>query len=250
VEAAREDLKAANARIDEARKADDRAQAEYMRAKDGAASMSTRWWIFVGALAAALIFVAVVFTYLSSEKRREHENRLLVATMDKPATVAGDPFELNTRWLDNQQQLQNYHQLVLNYASSTRQTTLATLVAGFSFLVIIGVVAISARDIPSAIATSVLATATAAVTAFIARAVLRNADTSSREMLSFFSHPLEVQRLLAAERVAQGMPESARHQADLLIVSALTARPVGAERSPKASGVVVEPEGPSPVDET
>jgi hypothetical protein len=191
--------------------------------------MSTRWWIFGGALAASLVFVPVGLLYLRSEKRRQHENRLILADLDTKTDRRDNPFELVTRWLENQQQLQTYHQLVLNYASSTRQTTLATLVTGFGFLLVIGVIAIFASDLPSAIASSVVAAAAAALTGFIARAVLRNADTSSREMLSFFSHPLEVQRLLAAERVSEGMPEPFRHQANLLIISALTGQLVGSQ---------------------
>ena len=222
VSAAQEELRAANARIDSARSDRDEAEADYRQAQDQVTSMSTRWLIFEGAAIAALLLLPITIAYLRSEKRREHENRQILADLEVRAESRDNPFDLGARWLDNQEQLQNYHQLVLNYASSTRQTTLATLVAGFAFLAILGIFAVSAKDAPSAIASSVVTAAAAAVTGYIARAVLRNADTSSREMLSFFSHPLEVQRLLAAEKVAQAMPEPSKNQANLLIIGALT----------------------------
>jgi hypothetical protein len=222
VEFATADLRAARTRIDETRLPALEAEAAYDALERDQEAMPIRWWIFAGSATGALLVVTVGLVYYRSEKRRQFENHEIVTALSRSSVRSGDPFDLTDRWLDNQVQLKNYHQLVLNYASSTRQTTLATLVVGFAFLVAIGFLAVSARDIPAAIASSVVAAAAAAVTGFIARAVLRNADTSSREMLSFFSHPLEVQRILAAERIARGMSETSQASAYLLIVGALT----------------------------
>jgi hypothetical protein len=59
------------------------------------------------------------------------------------------------------------------------------------------------------------------VTGFIARAVLRNAETSSSEVNAFFTHPLETQRILTAQRIADTMSDEAKQEAKLLMVKAL-----------------------------
>ncbi|MFG1944310.1 hypothetical protein [Nonomuraea sp. NPDC048826] len=173
--------------------------------------------------AVALIFAAaLLFWYVRNEKRRTFENQQVLKDIRERDLPVDDSLTLRALWRDNRDQLQLYHKLVLNYASSTRQTTLATLLVGFSFLVAAGAFSLFADNVASAVAVSVVSAAGAAVAGFIAQAVLKNSETSSREVLAFFSHPLEVERILAAERVIESMPESARDAARLLIVQALT----------------------------
>jgi cytoskeletal protein RodZ len=249
--AAQEELKALVSQTDKARSNSSRADADYAHAKSNDAAMSTRWWVFVGSAVAAALLLWILSTYLHSEKRREYENLQLIADVNELAERSDDPpedpFALRVQWAENQKQLQHYHQIVLNYATSTRQTTLIAIGGGFVFLVIISIIAISARDIPSALVSSVVTAAAAAVTGFVARAVLRNSETSSREMIAFFSHPLEVQRLLAAERVAQGIPVPHRHEASMLIVSALTRQSVPVVSHDSRDEPKMEPADTTPV---
>jgi hypothetical protein len=184
------------------------------------------WLLYAGAVIAAVISAILLLMYFRSEKRREYENRHILAQLEESGPEAvvdiDDVMGLETLWQANRDQLQHYHRLVLNYATSTRQTTQFALLAGFSFLILVGLFALVARSLASAVASSVVATAGAVVTGFIAHAVLRNADTSSREMLAFFSHPLEVERVLTAERVIRSMPPAAQEVAKLRIVEGLT----------------------------
>jgi hypothetical protein len=164
----------------------------------------------------------LALAYFRSEKRREFENYKIILELDTEIGGDGDDFTLPALWLANRDQLKSYHRLVLNYANSTRRTTLIALSFGFAFLVVAGALAPFARTASAAVATSIAATAGAGVTAFVAQAVLRNADSSSKELLAFFSHPLEVEKMLAAERLINGMPAGAQDEAKLLVIQALT----------------------------
>ncbi|MGV9597153.1 hypothetical protein ACWDR1_10835 [Streptosporangium sandarakinum] len=168
------------------------------------------------------VAIFLVFHYAKSEKRREFDNRRILNSLAIRGVGSDDSLTLRALWSDNREQLQLYHRLVLNYANSTRQTTLVTLLAGFTFLVAAGAFALFANSVASAVVISVVSAAGAAVTGFIAQAVLKNSETSSREVLAFFSHPLEVERMLAAERVIEAMPESSRDAAKMLVIQALT----------------------------
>jgi hypothetical protein len=175
--------------------------------------------IFVIVLISA---TALVYQYFRSEKRRSYESKQIIEDLRNKEETDEDPLDFMVLWRNNRDQLTEYHKLVLNYASSTRQTTILTLLAGFSFLLIVGVIALFAHSVSSSIAASVVAAAGATVTGFIGNAVLHNADTSSREVLAFFAHPLDVERVLAAERLIGAMPESSQEAAKLLVVQALT----------------------------
>jgi hypothetical protein len=225
-ESSQQQLAAASARTQQAR--EDLAaarQAEFVLEREKAGMLGT-WLLYAGAVIAAIVSATLLLMYFRSEKRREYENRRILTQLEESSPEAGadidDVMGFETLWQANKDQLQHYHRLVLNYATSTRQTTQFALLAGFSFLILVGLFALVAHTVPSAVASSVVATAGAVVTGFIAHAVLKNADTSSREMLAFFSHPLEVERVLTAERVIRSMPAAAQEVAKLRIVEGLT----------------------------
>lgn len=179
------------------------------------------WLLYSGCVGAGIILAVLIFTYVRSEKLRTYESGQILDDLQKSGR-SENPLDLVVLWNNNRDQLASYHKLILNYASSTRQATIATLLAGFCFFIVIGIVAFFARNTPAAVAASVVAAVGATVTGFVGNGVLRNAETSSREVLSFFSHPLDIQRALAAERIINSMPEPLQQEARLLLVRALT----------------------------
>ncbi|MEZ0074700.1 hypothetical protein [Planotetraspora sp. GP83] len=223
---------------DRTRNADDRRESIWrneVATRQKVEETASQWFLYLGPMTAALIALGLTLGYLYSEKRRAFNNRTIIQSLTESPSRAENPLDLKSLWVNNRERLQLYHQLVLNYAASTRQTTLVTLLAGFTFLLTAGAVATFVNTVASAVVISVVSTVGAAVTGFVARAVLKNADTSSREVLAFFAHPLEVERMLTAERVIEDMPEQARPDARLLIVEALTRNSLGVNRSPEES---------------
>lgn len=181
-----------------------------------------RDWLIYGSCSLIIgVALWLLLMYLRAERMRTYRNRILVEGLSPPAD-ADEAFEFGDMWRSNREQLKIYHELVLNYATSTRQGTLLTLFGGFVFLVVVIVVALFARSVPSAIVSSVVSASAAGVTAFVARAVLRNADTSSREVISLFSHPLELERALYAERLVLSLGADGQDAAKLLLIKGLT----------------------------
>ena len=109
---------------------------------------------------------------------------------------------------------------MIDYASSTRRLTRTALAVGFGFLLLAALLSLFASTTSAAVATSVVAVAGAGLGAFISSAVLRNADTSAREVEAFFAHPLNLERYLTAERMLSGLKEPALSQARLSLIHA------------------------------
>ncbi|MDT7764499.1 MAG: hypothetical protein QOC63_3919 [Mycobacterium sp.] len=182
---------------------------------------------------ALIVVCAGLLFFVYAERRRQWENEVLIQFRDSligrdedegrtGQTVAGSlaakrDLQFETLWEDNKSQIERYHRIVLNYATSARVYTLVSLGVGFVFILIISVVAITAHG-DSAIPASVVTAAAAALTGFVARAALRNSEASSQELRAFFAHPLDVERALAAERLVNEMPDVEQGEARLIII--------------------------------
>jgi hypothetical protein len=179
------------------------------------------WSIYAAVIACSILVAGVYLRYLHLEKKRQFENKQLVQQIVDQEP--GDEFDLQTLWEANKKQLQLYHQIVVNYAQSSRQSTQVFLVSGFFFIVLVGVFALTRSTTAGAISSSVVSATGAIVTGFIAQTALKNQDSSSRELVEFFAHPLDVQRALAAERLIISMPEEDQSRAKLVVVEHLAA---------------------------
>ncbi|WP_394615234.1 hypothetical protein JNUCC0626_36320 [Lentzea sp. JNUCC 0626] len=204
-------LKDANARFDAANAYEPR--------------LMTILYVGLGAVFVLCLLYVPSVRYLRLEaERRDEISQAIKSIEDEEIKEPSAEFE--SLWLSNKQQLRHYHRLVLGYAESTRQLTRFTLVGAALLMLALGVFSMFARDTSSAIASSVLVAASAAVTGYLARAVLRNSEGSSKELGEFFAHPLEVEKALAAERLVLTMPENEQSAAKLIIVKFLASKPV------------------------
>ncbi len=169
-----------------------------------------------------LVVATLLYAYGTvsfSEKRREFENRFLLDSTRGNDHSPSSEFDFQTLWRNNREQLEIYHRIVLNFAASPRQYTQISLLIGFAFIVVISLIAmITATATAAAISSSVVASAGAIVTGFIAQTTLKNSAASSRELVEFFSHPIEEQRALAAERIIETMPTDKQVDAKMLVL--------------------------------
>lgn len=183
------------------------------------------WVGLVGCLLLTLATGVGARTYMT-DTRRDYSARVRLRSIEAEARrraskQPGDPLGLIALWEGNRTRIEGYHELVTSYATATRHLTQIVLVVGFGFLLLTSTVALFARTTASAVATSVVATAGAALGGFVANAVLRNAESSAREVQAFFGHPLHLERLLSAERLLADMPPKERAQAKLALIVAL-----------------------------
>ncbi|WP_415973803.1 hypothetical protein [Rhodococcus sp. 077-4] len=177
--------------------------------------------------AALLVSNALVTTYLHLERKTQRENasqfiRLLPHLSEDGETSQSDAdatnLELAALWTENRERLEIYHQLVTGFARSTRLTTIITIVTGFLFIVLIGVIGTLANAIPGAITSSNVAASGAILTGFIGKAVISNSASSQRELLAFFNHPIEVERALRAERLIDQIDDPEKKAAAQVIL--------------------------------
>jgi hypothetical protein len=171
------------------------------------------------AIAISLLGAAII-GLIYAERRRACENQAIIDGADAPSRM-----ELAPLWERNEKRLQQYHKLVQNYSTSTRQVTLATILGEFVFLVLIGSGFLLLSDTDTAVAAAIVTAVFAGVTGYVANVVLRNADTSSREVREFFLHPIAVERHLSAERILQGMDPAEQGAARLILVESLANQP-------------------------
>jgi hypothetical protein len=182
----------------------------------------SRWIIYAGVAGALAVGDTLVILYLHTDRERDQENRAIVQTIaESTAKLEAESTDVTGLWLANEKQLAGYHQLILNYAATSRATTKFSLWFGFVFVSFISVCVLFTHSLATTVASSVIATVGAAVTGYIARTVLRNSETSSSEVIEFFSHPIETQRLLTARQLIDTMPEEAQDQAKLLLIKEL-----------------------------
>jgi hypothetical protein len=216
--------------------AENKALAAYeVSAKAEQRGYAAEYLIYVFIVAAVLVVILSIvgaLLYLAESKRSFDAQRLLGGIEEQARQRGreavgpeGDPLELKALWVENRTRIEGYHSLVTSYASSTRRLTRTALAVGFGFLLVAGLLSLFASTPTAAVATSVVAVSGAGLAAFISSAVLRNADTSAREVQAFFSHPLNLEKYLTAERMLSDLKEPALSEARLSLIRAAFGQP-------------------------
>lgn len=200
------------------------------------------FWILAAYV--GLLITLLAATFQLTEKRRQFLTEYSLNQLAEE-NAEQDSVELAALWKANKNQLGHYHQIVMNYAESTKRSTAWYLLAGFLLVAAMGLMTIFATTAETAIASTVIAAAAAGLTGFVAKAVLRNASTASSELQMFFNHPLEVERALAAERLVNAFEiEERRDEARLLIIQSLTRERPQLKAAPSDFGQAAGTENP------
>lgn len=122
----------------------------------------------------------------------------------------------------NRSQIARYHAIVLQYATRTRKLTVRTLTAGFLAILVVASVATFTSNGAASISVGVIGAATAGLTGYVSRVLMRNAEHSASEMRAFFQHPLTMEKVLSAERITESMDAGDRLTGQLKIIDFLT----------------------------
>ena len=128
-------------------------------------------------------------------------------------------------WPATMKPLDRYHRLVQSQADSSY--FMAQLAAGAGFAVLLGaaVVAGTARTGTASGVAGGLGAFGGAIAAYVARTFQRSYEQATTRLLSYFQQPLDLSRLLAAERLLVGLDGDARNQAVLAIINAAVRLP-------------------------
>lgn len=130
------------------------------------------------------------------------------------------PTDFDNLWDRNRAYIEVYHALVQEYALMSRRSTHVSLWAGFAGITTIAAVGLTFAS-HNVLTTTLVTAAGALLTGYVARAMLRNAEESAAEVRRFFTHPLEVERALTAERLIRDLPLDSRVHATMTVVHSL-----------------------------
>lgn len=175
-------------------------------------------WVLGVTLFVSIIIWFITWQIIDADNQRSAKAKKALAQIQETSAT-----DFQSLWKDNRKRLNIYHDLVTAYAQSTRFATIAMITIGFLFIVVMSIIAALAKETSGAIASSVIGASGALLTGFIANAVLKNAASSQSELLSFFSHPLAVERALSAERIIKEIQDPTEKAASQrILISYLT----------------------------
>lgn len=178
------------------------------------AALARTAWLAVG-IPVVLAVSATVLATTRQRSRIDFENRQALDSIKQRAAEwegKAERLSLPALWTLNREQISSYHTLVLNYSRSSRALTARSLAIGYVFILVTGLMTLFADSTPAAIAGGATAAAVAALTGFVTNAIIRNSESSAGEVRAFFNHPIEVDRMLAAERIATGLQQPQRDE--------------------------------------
>jgi hypothetical protein len=174
---------------------------------------------------AAIVVLVGAYLSIAAGQRLKYNQRVAIDRIKnadrKTPDDSGSRVEALIR--ANGERLEAYHSLVTTYAESSRLTARVVIGSGFVFLLLSCGVAMLGSNKTVVVASAAISAVGAVFTGYVANVVLRNSEGSSREVQAFFNHPIQVERMLAAERLSESLDARGAEQAKLAIINALVA---------------------------
>lgn len=180
---------------------------------------------------AACIMVTILVVSLEGTQKREFEERLSLGLaadeisdkedelLHQAADGKMDPTSL---WVINQRRIRLYHETAQKQARSSYTVALAAGIVGFLIILAIGAMAAFATSGTASIAAAAVGVAGAAMGAYIGATFMKIQAEASSQFRQFFREPVEVSRLLGAERLINMLgDEGEKAKAVQIVVSAM-----------------------------
>ncbi len=159
------------------------------------------------------------------------DDRLTLEKIQKAeaeAASAGDggALDLAELWALTQQRIDLYHGLATSQSRASFRVGQTVMVLGFVAVISIGALAAFAPNGTAAIAASVVAVASAALSGFVSATFMKSQSEASSQLREFFLQPVEFARLLGAERLVHTLQgEDAKAKAIEQIIKAMAPAP-------------------------
>lgn len=120
--------------------------------------------------------------------------------------LRGD-FEFANLWALTQKRLDLYHEIATRQSARSFHASQGVMVAGFAALLILGTIASMSPNGTASIAVGGVAVAGGAMSAFLSATFLKSQTASSAQLQQFFSQPVELTRVLSAERLVSQLDD-------------------------------------------
>ncbi|HMS18763.1 MAG TPA: hypothetical protein PKA37_18125 [Planctomycetota bacterium] len=162
-------------------------------------------WIFYG------VILLRIHTAVTRGAMERVDDRLILEQIQGAEVVAatGDSDDLSLRvlWALTQQRIDLYHRLATNQSSTSFRIGQIIMIAGFLVVIGLGALATFAPNGTAAIAASVVAVASAALSGFVGATFMKSQSEATSQLREFFLQPVEFARLLAAERLVNTLED-------------------------------------------
>ncbi|MEV6644262.1 hypothetical protein [Amycolatopsis sp. NPDC051371] len=189
-----------------------------LRIFDPAATNSITSWTFENILAFCSILSFFIARWKFRQAFSEFSDRydLELALSHVDASVGGErdsnahDLTLTDLWHQNQERLSAYHTMATGQAAKSYRNGQNATVAGFVVLLFSVIFASVTSSLTGALAAGGIGAVGAVLTAYLTRTFLRMHESSSRQLRSYFDQPVDLSRILAAERLLNMISDDAR----------------------------------------
>lgn len=114
-----------------------------------------------------------------------------------------DRLRLVALWTNNQERIDIYQEIATKQSRESFRNGQAAILIGFWFVLLIGMFAAFSSNGTAAIAASVIGVAGAALSGFIGHTFLRSQAEASKQLRQYYEQPLDLARILSAERLLE-----------------------------------------------
>jgi hypothetical protein len=142
--------------------------------------------------------------------------------------------ELRDLWILNQKRLDLYHQIATNQAKSSFRWAQFAAIVGFLILVGAAITVWFSDSNTTAITTGTIGVFGGSLGAFIGNTFMNVQRGAADQLRQYFNHPLELSKILIAERLLEGLPpeqrmETAKHLVQAVVAGNLSPEPGAGE---------------------
>lgn len=167
--------------------------------------------VLTAAVGAFILNTYRIYRDKFEDRQTESRAERLQTDEEKAASKSTDgSLALADLWKVNQEQLRYYHDIATKQSQRSFRNGQVAAYAGFATLIAVAFVAATAQNGTAAIAASVIGVAGAGLSGFIGATFMRSQSEASKQLQQFFSQPVEVSRMLGAERLIESLPSDAR----------------------------------------
>ncbi|MCD5341528.1 hypothetical protein LR392_04700 [Arthrobacter sp. AK04] len=193
--------------------------------------------------AAAIFMTGVVILGVEQTRRKDFEDRIRLGIIDKIGEKEKDlakkavdgKLDLPSLWALNQDRIEYYHRVAFAQAENSYKTAQAAGLAGFIAVLGLGALAAFAGGGTASIAAAAVGVAGAAMSAYIGATFVKTQQASSEQFRQFFQQPVEVARVLAAERLIATLEPEHRAESVKQVVLTMMVPPTSTSSDGKAS---------------
>jgi hypothetical protein len=191
---------------------------------------------------------ALLFTLQSDRSAKQDADKRLQATnalQEQESAVATEAkdhggLDLASLWPVTQKRIDFYHEIALEQSRKSFRNGQIAMIIGFLSVIGVGFLAAFAKNGTASIAAAAVGVAGAAMSGLIGATFLKSQTEASSQLRQFFSQPVELLRVLGAERLVEVLPEAERAEAVQQIIKSMT--PTGNDTSPTAEPSPTKPE--------